>query len=409
MTGSQTLVVAQTGGPSAVINSTLAGIIEEARSWPEIKDVIGCVYGYHGLFGQNYVSLSGFDDELLKRLRNTPGAFLGSSRLPLTANHFAQIPALLDHLKAGYYLQIGGNGTMYAANLIAEEIKQAGRDIQVIGVPKTVDNDIILMDHTPGFASAARYVIQATLDNGVDLWSMRHFEQVRILEVMGRNVGWLAAASGFAQRNENEAPHLIYLPEIPFNEDEFIKDVQAVVQCLGYAVVVVGEGIKDEQGNSIGNNPFTDVNKGSQVFGGAASYLAAKVTQELKIRARAQDLGMVQRCFTPVRSELDEQEAYWVGRAAVRAAVAGQGGNMVYVEKLPAQELLQYQTLPLAMIGGKEKEIPEKFYNKQAKQVTAEFKAWLKPLLGQWHLQYLHLHDFPKPQDIYGQGVKAEG
>ncbi|MEG6522775.1 diphosphate--fructose-6-phosphate 1-phosphotransferase [Desulfotomaculum sp. 1211_IL3151] len=409
MTGSQTLVVAQTGGPSAVINSTLAGIIEEARSWPEIKDVIGCVHGYHGLFGQNYISLSGFDDDLLKRLRNTPGAFLGSSRLPLTDNHFAQIPALLDDLKAGYYLQIGGNGTMYAANLIAEEIKQAGKDMQVIGVPKTVDNDIILMDHTPGFASAARYVIQATLDNGIDLWSMRHFEQVRILEVMGRNVGWLAAASGFAQRNEKEAPHLIYLPEIPFHEDEFIKDVQAVVQELGYAVVVVGEGIRDEQGNSIGNNPFTDVNKGSQVFGGAASYLAAKVTQELKIRARAQDLGMVQRCFTPVRSELDEQEAYWVGRAAVRAAVAGQGGNMVYVEKLAARELLPYQTLPLARIGGKEKEVPEKFYNKQAKHVTAEFKAWLKPLLGQWHLQYLHLHDFPKPQDIHGQGVKAEG
>ncbi|GAB6181372.1 6-phosphofructokinase [Desulfotomaculum defluvii] len=407
MTGSQRLVVAQLGGPSAVINSTLAGIIEEARSWPEIEDVIGCVYGYHGLLDQDYVSLAGFDGDSLKRLRNTPGAYLGSSRLPLTKNQFTQIPTLLDQLNASYYLQIGGNGTMYAANLISEEIKKAGKDIQVIGVPKTVDNDIVLMDHTPGFASAARYVIQATLDNGVDLRSMRHFEQVRILEVMGRNVGWLAAASGLAQRSEQEAPHLIYLPEVPFDEDEFIKDVQAVVHRLGYAVVVVGEGIKDKQGNSIGNNPFANINKGSQVFGGAAHYLADKVSRELKIRARAQDLGITQRCFSPIRSELDEQEAYWVGRAAVRAAVARQGGNMVCIEKLPIQGSLQYQTIPLAQVGGKEKEIPESYYNKQAKHVTEEFKAWLEPLLGQWHMKYLH--DFPKPQDLHKREVKAEG
>lgn len=400
MSGQKTLVVAQTGGPSAVINCTLAGIIEEARSWPGIGEVLGCVNGFHGLLGGDFVRLAGLSDEELQSLRNTPAAFLGSSRLHLTPEHFDQIPRLLADLGAGYYLQIGGNGTMFAAGLIGEKARQAGIELQVIGVPKTVDNDILGMDHSPGFASAARYVAQATLDVGIDLKCMQTFEQVRILEVMGRNVGWLAAAAGLAKGEENEPPHLLYLPEVPFDEEKFISDVDRVVKDLGYAVVVVGEGIKDKNNNPIGSNPFADVKQGSQVFGGAASYLASKVSRELKIRARAQDLGMAQRCFSPLRSEVDEQEAYLIGRAAVRAAVAGLGGSMVNIANHATVGNLRFSTLPLQEVGGKEKKVPEQFYNQQTNQVTEEFVRWLKPLLGQWNPDYLRLEQIKGPSSM---------
>lgn len=389
MTGSKTLVVAQTGGPSAVINSTLAGIIEEARLWPQIDQVIGCINGFHGLFGFNCVKLSEMTDDQLVMLRNTPGAFLGSSRMHLTEQHLSKVPDLLTDLQAGYYLQIGGNGTMYAAGVIDQVVKEAGYPIQVIGVPKTVDNDIVGMDHTPGYASAAKYVAQATLDIGIDLWSMRHFEQVRVVEVMGRNVGWLAAAAALAKSNKNEAPHLIYLPELPFDEEQFIDEVHDVVQKEGYAVAVIGEGIKDKHNNCIGSMPFADVKQGSQVYGGASFYLANRISEVLKIRARAQDLGIAQRCFGAVRSEIDEQEAYMIGRAAVKAAAAEMGGSMVDIFDM--HDALRFSTVPLLDVGGREKKVPENFYNKQTKQVTEEFVSWLKPLIGEWNPKYLRL------------------
>lgn len=391
MAVSKTLVVAQTGGPTAVINSTLAGIIDEARLWPEIEEVIGCINGFNGLFNHGLVRLSGLTSGQLNNLRNTPGIFLGSSRILLTPEHLNQIVSLLAGLQTGYFLLIGGNGTMFAADSIAEKAGESGLNMQVLGVPKTVDNDIMGMDHTPGYGSAARYVAQATLDVGLDLWSMRTFEQVRIIEVMGRNVGWLAAAASLAKGVGNGAPHLTYLPEAPFDENEFIEDVDRIVRQLGYAVVVVGEGIKDRHNNSIGNMPFADVEFGSQVFGGAAAYLADKVSRVLKIRARAQDLGMVQRCFSPVRSEVDEQEAYLTGRAAVKAAVAGLGGNMVGISGIAAPADGEFFTVPLSEVGGKERKVPAEFYDQQARQVTKEFIEWLRPLLGQWKPEYLLL------------------
>ena len=399
MSSAKNLIVAQTGGPSAVINSTLAGIIEEAGCWPEIKEVQGCINGFYGLLGEDFVNLSNTTAEQIQRLRNTPAAFLGSSRLHLTKEYFDRIPRIIAKQDAAYFLEIGGNGTMFAASTIQEQAKQAGLNLQVVGVPKTVDNDILEMDHTPGFGSAAKYVAQTTLDMGIDLWSMRTFEQVRILEVMGRNVGWLAAAAGLARQNEDDAPHLIYLPEVAFDEEAFMADLKQVYDRLGYAIVVIGEGIKDKQGIPVGTSPFANVQQGSQVFGGAAAYLADKVAKTLNIRARAQDLGMSQRCFTPVRSEVDEKEAYLVGRAAVRAAVAGMGGNMVKIAEDTTLSNLRFTTRPLAEVGGKEKQVPLHFYNQNTKQVTPEFIQWLKPLVGQWNPQYLRLEHITKSKN----------
>lgn len=390
MGNANVLVVAQTGGPTAVINSTLAGIIEEAQGHGEIGDIIGLQCGFEGLLNDQLVYLRGMTNDQLRRLRNTPGAFLGCSRMHLTGGIIKQIVERLCALKAKYFLQIGGNGTMFAAHMIEEAAREAGYCLQVIGVPKTVDNDIVGMDHTPGYGSAAKYVAQATLDIGIDLHAMRTFEQVRIVEVMGRNVGWLAAASGLARLSGHDLPHLIYLPEHPFNEQEFLDQVHAVVKRLGYALVVVGEGIKDEHGNCIGNRPFADIKTGSRVFGGAAAYLADRVSRVLKIRVRAQDLGMVQRSFACMRSEVDELEAYLIGRAAVKAALAGLSGRMVNIKGIFTPGDVQYYALPLIEVGGREKTVPAHYYDVANRRVTDEFIRWLKPLVGNWEPEYLH-------------------
>lgn len=371
--GDGILIVAQTGGPSAVINSTLAGIIAEARECGRIKQVFGSLCGLEGLLQGRLVDLTGLGAEQLDRLRRTPAAFLGSSRLALQEEDFPRLSGALKNFKADYFLQIGGNGTMFAAHLLAQAARGQGYDLQVIGVPKTVDNDIAGMDHTPGYGSAARYVAQVTLDLGMDLYSMRTFEQVRILEVMGRNVGWLAAASALGKKHSWQAPHLIYLPEQPLDVDEMVREVNAVYQAYGFAVVVVGEGVRSADGRPLGNRPFARIKQGSQVYGGAATYLASVLGERLGLRVRSQELGMAQRCFAAYRSPRDEEEAYQVGRAAVQAALLGQGDCMVRLEGPP---------LPLEEVGGREKKVPDSFYDNRSKQVTGEFVHWLAPLTG---------------------------
>lgn len=383
--GKKTIVVAQTGGPSAVINSTLAGIIEEAQK-NNIK-VIGLVNAFEGLLADNTVDLSKLTAEEVQRLRATPGAFLGASRLQLTEEIFNAIPQLVYKLGGTGLLLIGGNGTMYAAHKISEITKQAGIPLQVLGVPKTVDNDVVGLERTPGFGSAARFVAQAVLDIGTDLESMKTFEQVRIIEVMGRSVGWLAAASGLAKTTPDSPPHLIYLPEQSFDEQEFLADVKRIYETYGFVVAVVGEGIKDKEGNPVGASPFAALKNGSRIYGGAANYLASLVSESLKIRARAQDLTMAQRCFAPSRSEVDEREAYQVGQLAVSAFCKEKSDYMVCWCTVEAE----FSLLPLAEVGGKEKTVPENYYNEKTKEVTPDFIQWLRGAVGDWEPGYLRL------------------
>lgn len=387
MVAGKTIVVAQTGGPSAVINSTLAGIIEAAQQ-NQVK-VWGLVNAFEGLLAGNFVELSGLSSTEISRLRATPGAFLGSSRLQMTEDIFAVIPGLIKDLGADGLLQIGGNGTMCAAHKIWDSACKQKIELQVLGIPKTVDNDVIGMERTPGFGSAARYVAQAVLDIGMDLESMKTFEQVRIIEVMGRSVGWLAAAAALAKRGKKSAPHLIYLPEQIFDEQEFLVAVKKVHDECGFVVAVVGEGIRDAAGDPVGASPFADLESGSHIYGGAAGYLASLVSQKLKIRARAQDLTMAQRCFAPSRSLVDEKEAYLIGKLSMKAFIAGCNDSMVCY----GEDADSYALLPLLEVGGVEKKVPEIFYDSITKQVTPEFLAWLSLAVGPWECPYLTLDE----------------
>lgn len=381
------LAVVQTGGSSAVINSTLAGIIQEGQKlgW----EVWGYQHAFEGVLAQKNSLLSCLTDVEIHRLRSTPGAFLGSSRLFLTKEIFAAIPQKLAAQGMDALAMIGGNGTMYAAQKIQSIAQEQGLDLQVIGVPKTVDNDLFGMDYAPGFGSAARYIAQAVLDIGLDLEGMKTFEQVRIIEVMGRSAGWLAAASALARHGEATAPHLIYLPENPFDEQSFLQEIQAVYEKYGFAVAVVGEGIHDAAGTPVGKLPFAELKAGSQIFGGASAYLANQVSQKLGLRARSQDLTMAQRSFAPMRSSVDEKLAYKAGYSAVQALARGVRGQMIVCDCHTSG----WQLLPLKDVGGKEKCVPAEFYDQENRMVTEKFLTWLSPIVGVWRYNYLTLAD----------------
>ncbi len=386
------VAVVQTGGCSAVINSTLAGIIESAQK--NGLQIYGLLNGFEELLKDRIIDLSNLTVEQLRRLRNTPAMFLGSSRMFLTAEIFAAIPRKLHEKGIDALIMIGGNGTMYAAKVISENAERQNIDLTVIGSPKTVDNDMFGIKYSPGFGSAAKYIAQAVRDISIDLESMKTFEQVRIIEVMGRSVGWLAAASSLAKRKKDGAPHLIYIPEYDFDETEFLTEIKAVYEKNGFAVAVVGEGIHDKNGESIGANPFADVKQANKTFDGASVYLAELVSKKLKIKARAQNLTMAQRCFGALRSDIDEMQAYEVGFATVNALVDGHRSVMVYLEQNGTDfQANCYKTIPLIDVGGKEKKVPKEFYDIQTKQVTDAFTAWLMPIIGEFNDEYLSLDD----------------
>ena len=263
------IAVVQTGGCSAVINSTLAGIVENAKA--SGLTIYGLLNGFEGLLNNKIIDLSVLTKEQIDKLRNTPAMFLGSSRMFLTKEIFKAIPQKLNELGIDALIMIGGNGTMYAAKVIHQSAVEQNIDLVVVGSPKTVDNDMFGIEYSPGFGSAAKYIAQLVRDISVDLESMKTFEQVRIIEVMGRSVGWLAAASMLAKRSEKGAPHLIYLPEHDFNEAEFVEDVKKVYEENGFVVAVIGEGIHDSEGNPVGSNPFADVKQASKIYGGAST------------------------------------------------------------------------------------------------------------------------------------------
>ena len=381
------VAVVQTGGSSAVINSTLAGVVHEAQKYG--WKVWGYQNAFEGLLSKKKYLLTNLTDVELQRLRNTPGAFLGSSRLFLTKELFEEIPKKLAAQGMDVLVMIGGNGTMFAAQKLQSIAQEEKLALRVIGVPKTVDNDLEGMEYAPGFGSAARYIAQAVLDIGVDLEAMKTFEQVRIIEVMGRSAGWLAAASALAKRGSAFAPHLIYLPEQAFDERAFLQEIKAVYDKYGFAVAVVGEGIHDAEGTPVGKLPFAELKAGSRIYGGASAYLADQVGQKLGLRARSQDLNMAQRSFAPLRSPVDEKLAYKVGRSAVQALAKGLYNCMVgckYNEN-------GYYTLPLTRVGGKEKCVPKEFYDIERKMVTERFMQWLLPIVGPWSCSYLTLAD----------------
>lgn len=377
------LMIVQGGGPTAVFNTTLASIVDEARTSRQFGKILGARSGVKGLVEDAIFNLTDLSPSILKLLENTPGAALGSSRFRPGDEEMDRLVGNLRRLEVRSMIFMGGNGTMMGAHIVGDACRRAGLEVAVVGAPKTVDNDLAVTDRSPGFASAARYIAQSTRDLGMDLRALP--QPVSILETMGRSVGWLAAASALARESADDAPHLVYVPELPFSETSFLSDLDRVVTRQGWAVVVVSEGLQKEDGT-----PVYQMDTASQadplkrpMTGGVGQYLAGVVGDGLGIRCRNEKPGLLGRCSMLHVSIQDLQDAELVGRAAVRALAAGESEKMVALRPLTHSDGLPWELVPLTAAAGLERPIPSGWIVNGPTSVSNEFRAYLGPLVGE--------------------------
>lgn len=383
-----TLVVGQSGGPTAVINCSLVGVLQEADKHAEIENVYGMVHGIEGLLQENLIDLTGERAEAIQGLLHVPASALGSCRHKVTPPDCERILEVFRAHNVRYFIYIGGNDSMDTAHKVGDLAHQEGYELRVMGVPKTVDNDLALTDHCPGYGSAARFLALATMDTGRDLEAMRTFEDVTVFEAMGRNAGWLAAATTLGKMDEQDAPHLVCVPERPFSAEKFLADVGAIHRELGWVFAVVCQGIQDEEGEIVGASAAS---MGVDAFGhrmmghtaGVASYLKELVAENLGVRSRVLRPSLIGRCFMSCVSPTDQEEAYLVGRTAVRCAVTGESGYMVTLVREPGPDYGCTTGLaPLNEVANEERLLPDEYINAQGNFVTDGFREYALPLLG---------------------------
>ena len=386
------VIVGQSGGPTAAINSSLAGVYRTAID-RGAKKVYGMVHGVQGLLNEQYLDLSRYiqsdlDVELLKR---TPAAFLGSCRYKLPAIHedkevYEKLFAILDKLDIEAFVYIGGNDSMDTIKKLSDYAILTGHQTRFIGCPKTIDNDLALTDHTPGYGSAAKYIGTSLKEIIRDGFCLEYPNGlVTIVEIMGRNAGWLTGAAALSKSEDCEGPDLIYLPEVTFDIQDFKAKVKKLLEEKTSVVVAVSEGIRIADGRyvcELGNSvDFVDA-FGHKQLSGTASYLASFIAGELGAKTRSIELSTLQRAGSHLASRVDILEAYQVGGAAVKAADEGETGQMVTLERI-SDDPYQCQTAVKSVhkIANDEKCVPRNWINKSGTYVTDEFVTYVRPLI----------------------------
>jgi 6-phosphofructokinase 1 len=381
-------VVAQSGGPTAVSNSSACGVIQEALCRPEvIRGLYGANNGILGIVQEDLFDLGAEASDTIEALRCTPAAAIGWSRYNLgdLARDRDKYARLLEVFRAHdvrYFFYIGGNDSMDTADKVDRLAAGEKYALRVVGVPKTVDNDLPLTDHSPGYGSVAKYLATSVMEAGRDTEAMYTFDPVTITEAMGRNTGWIAAATGLARRREDEAPHLIYVPKIAFNVGRFLADVREVHRRLGYAFVVVSEGVVDERGAYVAAQSTVDA-FGHRQLGGVASHLQQLVTQEIGIKCRYNKLDTCQRNAMHFASRTDSDEAYLCGREAVRQALAGTSGQMVTLVRASDRPYRCDTGLtPLAdVVASGVKCLPRDYLDVAGTQISEAMRRYAGPLV----------------------------
>lgn len=372
------LLIIHGGGPTCVLNASTYGVIMEAKKHPEkIGGVFGCMGGVGGLLKRDFRRLDGLGQEKLEQLKSTPGSVIGSSRYPLAADDYARLADVLQEEGFGYVLMSGGNGTMDTCGRLHRACAPKG--ILAGGVPKTIDNDISVTDHSPGFGSAARYIAGAVRAIGEDVKSLPI--HVCIVEAMGRNAGWIAAASALARKDSGDAPHLIYLPERPFDEEAFLRDVKALHERQGGVVVVVSEGLKNRDGQPI-VPPLFQTGR-AVYYGDVSAYLAELVIRRLGVKARSEKPGLLGRAQTEMQSSVDRNEAVEAGAEAVRALLDEQSGFMTGFKRVSTEPYrVRLIRIPLEDVTLAERTLPPEYIAPSGHDVTNAFLSWARPLLG---------------------------
>lgn len=382
---SKNMLIGQSGGPTAVINASLAGAIECAFSLKEIDTVYGMVNGIQGLLEDNIIDLNErFENNLsrLNRLSMTPAMYLGSCRYKLSddESEYKKIIAALKKYDIGYFFYIGGNDSMDTVDKLSKYTIENNIDIKIVGIPKTIDNDLMGIDHSPGFGSAAKYIALAVRNVAYDT-SIYSIKSVHIIEAMGRNAGWIAASSVLARDSKNVAPHLIYLPEVPFSVDRFVNDVKEKLSEYNSVIVVVSEGLKDENGEYISARNSVD-KFGHVMLSGTGNYLKNIVEEQIGCKVRALEPGILQRSAGHTASFTDMTEAQNLGRVAVQAAVEGKTGVFATLKRLSNNPYsVEYYTEKVSVVANAEKTVPLEWITDGLNDVTQEMVDYIKPLV----------------------------
>ena len=385
------MVIAQSGGPSMVINESLVGAVLAARSkrtGARIGRIYGAVHGIAGILARDYVDLRKVSEKKLMAIAATPSSALGSCRLKPTREDCRRIFEEFRRLSVGYFFYIGGNDSADAARIVAEEAEKDGYPLVCFHIPKTIDNDLRSCDHTPGFGSAARFVASAVKGDDLD---NRALGGVKIDVVMGRDAGFLTAASALARERPDDGPHLIYLPEVPFSEDRFVKDVKAAMKKFGRCVIAVSEGIRGKDGVAIGaklGSGEVDSHGNVQMSGTGAlgDALARLVKAKAGVkRVRADTFGYLQRSFPGVRSRTDAEEAFLAGAAAVRAALESgvTKGTIGILREEGRAYRVAYAARPIADAAKETRSMPREFIARNGHDVTQAFIDYARPLVGE--------------------------
>ena len=384
------LLVGQSGGPTSVINASLAGVIAKAKEAGEIEQVLGMVNGVEGILSENIISLDGMQKENINLLKQTPSSYLGSCRkkLPedITDDLYPKMFEVFEKYNIGYFLYIGGNDSMDTVKKLSAYAETIKSDIKFIGVPKTIDNDLAHTDHTPGFGSAAKFVVnsirQLALDTGV--YSMK---SVIVLEIMGRNAGWLTAAAALANSAELSPVDIICLPEVPFSKDAFMQKLKNVTDKKNVTIIAVSVGIKDENGRYLTeSDSFKESAKDGfahAALGGVGKTIEKLITTELGIKTRSIELSTLQRCFALAGSKTDVDEAFAAGEAAVEMAISGKSGVMSGFKRLSdAPYKMEITAFDINEVANFEKGIPKNMITEDGFFVTEDFITYAKPLIA---------------------------
>ncbi|RJX25244.1 MAG: 6-phosphofructokinase [Acholeplasma sp.] len=380
-------LLGQSGGPTSVINSSAAGVFTEALKHENITAVYGAVHGIKGVLNEEFYDIGQEDLEELMRLKNTPSSSIGSVRYKLKdprkdPSEYERLLEVFKKYNIRYFFYNGGNDSMDTCNKISKFFKKSGYDCNVMGVPKTIDNDLSVTDHCPGYGSAAKYVATTFMELYHDA-TVYDTKQVTIVEVMGRNAGWLTAAAALASY-KGQGPDLIYLPELPFDFDQFFHQVQKTLTEKSKVIVAVSEGIKTKEGKYI-PEMFQELKKdafGHAQLGGTAQVLAEEIGKRINVKVRAIEFSLIQRSAAHLASKVDVEEAFNAGKKAVQAAVRGTTDRMVGFKRVSSNPYkIKYALIPLKHVANTEKKVPLEWILADGAGLTQAYIDYALPLI----------------------------
>lgn len=389
-------LVAQSGGPTTAINASLAGVISQISKSEQYNTCYGAINGILGILNENYLNLTEMipDEDTLHKLMHSPAMYLGSCRHKLPNykdddspyvfifNQFSKL-----NIKAFFY--IGGNDSMDTVLKLSDYGKKINSDVRIIGIPKTIDNDLCCTDHTPGYGSAAKYIASTLLEIAHDTF-IYAVKSVTIVEIMGRDAGWLTAASALARNEYNTAPHFIYLPEVAFDKENFLNDIRNALKEKDNVIVAVSEGIQDASGNYIAASVAAVDQFGHQQLSGAGKALEFIVKEEIGVKVRSVEINVLQRCAAHIASLIDLNESFNQGAHGVKLAASGITASMVCLNRKSNQPYsVEYSHAEIANIANEAKSVPVEWINSEGNDVTSELVDYIRPLIqGQVDVKY---------------------